>query len=135
MTFSPRRTGDPLTNQNFDAIAKEFQAEAAPTTTLIAGSAFKGAWTAAGGFQAPGYRLWATGELELFGALTGGTSNTIAFTLPLAPRAIHFWAAANWNGSAPVAAFIKLDINGNVIPVVTNHTLVFLDGVRFVPGA
>lgn len=134
MPYSPIRTGDRLINQNLDAIAQALSPAAVPQSILIQTMAFKNGWGALVGFQAPGYRIWPTGEIELFGGLTGGTSALAAFVLPFAPAAQRQWGAGSWDGTKPVAAMMKIDALGNVIPVVNSNVQVFLDGVRFVSG-
>lgn len=134
--YSPVRTGNAVVDRNLDAIASSISTSSVSyTQTLV--SAFLNGWSALVGVQAPGYRLWSTGEVELFGGLTGGTSGVAALVLPssLAPAATRQWGTAGWNGSAPVACLVKLDTLGNVILVVNSNNQAFLDGVRWVAGA
>lgn len=101
--------------------------------TLV--SSFANSWTAlGGGNQAPRYRKDALGNVFLGGALTGGTSNATAFTLPanFSPDAGLQFSVFNYTGSAPAAASVKVFASGAVSPFCpTSSTQLWLDGATF----
>ena len=94
--------------------------------------AFKNAWAALAGWQAPGFYKDAFGIIHLVGALTAGTINTAAFTLPAKYRP----AAKRRFPTVSNGAIGAIDVltSGDVVPSIGANPSTFLDGIYFRPA-
>ena len=94
-----------------------------------------GAWSNIGGSSAPlGGVLDSNGVVHLRGAISGGTSNTVAFTLATSLRPSHtlYLTAARSNGGSAV---LEITSNGQAKPIGTGvGTYTGLDGISFAAG-
>ena len=89
--------------------------------------AFSGAWSNYGGGYGAVSFYRSGGEVTLFGAVSGGTANTSAFTLPVGfrPAAAHLQAV--WGYST--VTYVRVNTDGTVICGAYERTM--LDGIRF----
>lgn len=90
-----------------------------------------GDWTAIPDtYATPSYMVEPGGKIRLRGGITGGTLNTVAFTLPITTSSVQQLPTFSWAGvdGVAVASSIWIDPNGDVYPL-NGATLEFaLDG-------
>ncbi len=100
-----------------------------PLTSGDAGApGLKGAWTHISTREARAL-LDPFGFVVLSGALQSGAINSVAFTLPvgLRPKRLLVFAVVS-NGAFGV---VRVDTNGDVVPIVGSSLSVNLEGIRF----
>lgn len=91
---------------------------------------FQNSWTSLAGFDPVGFTKDAYGIVWLKGVITGGTNNSVAFTLPpgYAPGVkLNF---AEWSNLNNVAG-VTVAANGTVTVSFLGTNIVILDGIKF----
>lgn len=92
--------------------------------------AFVNSWADAGGFGAASYRLEGTDVVRLEGAVTGGISGSVMFTLPVGYRPSVARIVATPDVTGAGVNFLSVATSGDVTATGT-VTFVFLDGCTF----
>lgn len=123
-------TGNPRSQGGGDWLVLGTVGQAMPWITV---TSFSNGWSSAGSPYAPvGYTLTGT-VVSLRGRVTGGTSNTTAFTLPSGYLPAYAVIVSAFDAGAASAAGIQIATSGAVNPIFGSggSSAINLDGVSF----